>query len=132
MKKRTLFLKILLVPVVLAAMLILIFFAGRYGWKLFGFRACESADIESVEVTADGVRITGCDPSLVPDGFLGYHAEESDGILYVGFRFDGLFGMFETGQFDITIPTDGEIHEVYIRTSRDEYLIRSLGGVSGG
>jgi len=132
MKKRTLFLKILLVPVILAAVLMLVFLAGRYGWKLFGFRACESARIETVEVTPDGVRITGYDPSLVPDGFLGCHAEEEDGRLYVGFRFDGLFGLFETGRFDITIPTDGEIREVYIRTNRDEYRIWSIDGIPEG
>lgn len=131
MRKCTLFLKILLVPIVLAAVLLIVFFTGRYGWKMFGFHACESADIESVEVTADGVRITGCDPSLVPDGFLGYHAEETNGILYVGFRFSGLFGMFETGRFDITVPTDSGIREVYIKTSRDEYLIWSIDGISG-
>ena len=131
MKKHTLILKILLVPVVLAAVLALVFISGRYGWKLFGFRACESAGIESVEVTADGVHLVGYDPSLVPDGFLGYHAEETDGILYIGFRFDGLFGMFETGRFDITVPTDGEIREVYIRTNRDEHRIWNAGGISG-
>ena len=31
--------------------LVLIFLIGRYGWKLGGFRACESAGIESVAVT---------------------------------------------------------------------------------
>jgi len=132
MKPRSVLLKILLVPLILAVVLMIVFLAGRYGWKMFGFRACESADIETVEVTPDGVRITGCDPSLVPDGFLGWHAEEKAGKLYVGFRFDGLFGFFETGRFDITIPTDGEIREVYIRTSRDEYRIWSIDGIPEG
>lgn len=113
-------LKILLCAAVLV---FIVFLIGRYGWKLFGFAACESAGIENVEVSADEVKITGFYPGSFPRGFLGYHAEEENGILYVGFNFSGLFGIFETGDFDITIPVKGEIREVIIKTKNDEYPV---------
>lgn len=115
--------KITVVTMIAAVLLILCFMAGRYGWKLFGFTACESAGIESVEVSANEVKITGFYPGSFPRGFLGYHAEEENGILYVGFKFSGLFGIFETGDFGITIPVKGEISEVIIKTKNDEYSV---------
>lgn len=106
-----------------AAVLAVVFLTGRYGWKLFGFSACESAGIESVEVTEGQVRITGFYPGSFPQGFLGCHVEEENGTLYVGFRFSGLFGIFETGDFDITIPVKSEISEVIIKTKNYEYPV---------
>ena len=113
-------LKILLCAAVLV---FIVFLIGRYGWQLFGFTACESAGIESVEVSANEVTITGFYPGSFPRGFLGYHAEEENGILYVGFKFSGLFGIFETGDFNITIPVKGEIREVIIKTKNYEYPV---------
>ena len=40
--------------------------------------------------------------------------------LYVGFRFSAVFGFFETGDFDITIPVRGEINEVILKTRMNE------------
>ena len=112
-------------PIFIAVILVLsaIFLIGRYGWQLFGFTACESAGIENVEVFANEAKITGFYPGSFPRGFLGYHAEEENGILYVGFKFSGLFGIFETGDFNITIPVKGEIREVIIKTKNDEYPV---------
>ena len=107
----------------LAAILVLllaVFGMGRYGWKLFGFRACESAGIQSVEVTESAVYMTGFDPGTFSEGFCGYYAKEQDGKLYVGFRFSAVFGFFETGNFDVTIPVKGEIDEVVLKTSMNE------------
>lgn len=124
-KGLSLIMKILKGSLIAAALLLIIFCIGRYGWKLGGFDACESAGIERVEVTGGQVAITGFYPGSFPQGFLGYHAEEKDGKLYVGFQFSGVFGIFETGDFEITIPTKGEIREVYIKTSENEHLIWS-------
>ena len=115
--------KAMKILVVVGLILILTFLIGRYGWKLFGFSACESAGIENVEVTDGQVHITGFYPGSFPQGFLGYHAEEKDGTLYVGFKFSGLFGVFETGDFDVTIPTKGSITQVIVKTGSSEYLI---------
>lgn len=108
-----------------AVLLLAVFLIGRYGWKLGGFSTCESAGIQQVNVEEDHVRIRGFYPGSFPQGFLGYHAEQVDSTLYVGFKFSGLFGFFETGDFDITIPTNGTVSQVVIKTSKNEYLIWS-------
>lgn len=113
----------LTVLAVLAVVLLAIFLVGRYGWKLGGFRACHGAGINSVEVSEDSVHIKGFYPGSFPEGFCGYYSEEWDGKLYVGFRFSAVFGFFETGDFDITIPTKGEIDEVILKTSMVETRI---------
>ena len=113
------------VMVLLAILVILtvIFLAGRYGWKLGGFRACQGAGISSVEVTEENVHIRGFYPGSFPEGFCGYYSEEQDGTLYVGFRFSAVFGSLETGDFDVTIPTEGEINEVVLKTSMCETTV---------
>ena len=106
-----------------AILLIAVFAAGRYGWKLFGFRACQGAGIESVEVGETAVTVKGFYPSSFPEGFCCYYAEEQDGTLYVGFRFSAVFGFFETGDFDVAIPLKGEIHTVVCKTKTSETTI---------
>lgn len=108
---------------IIIVLLLAVFLIGRYGWKLSGFRTCQSAAIETVEVTDRQVTITGSYPGSFPEGFLGYRAEEADGKLYVGFQFSGLFGLFETGDFFISIPVQGEIREVIVKTGTNEYSI---------
>ena len=109
----------------IVVLLIAVFLLGRYGWKLAGFRACEGAAIECVEVADRQVAITGGYPGSFPEGFCGYYAEEQEGKLCVGFRFSALFGFFETGDFDIVIPVKGEIREVVMKTSTAEYTLWS-------
>ena len=110
----------LIVLLVIVVILTAIFLAGRYGWKLGGFRACQGAGISSVEVGEKSVHIIGFYPGSFPEGFCGYYARELDGKLYVGFRFSAVFGLFETGDFDITIPIKGEINEVIVKTRMNE------------
>lgn len=112
--------RMLTVSLTIAVVLIAIFLAGRYGWKLGSFGACQGAGITSVEVSETAVHITGFYPGSFPEGFCGYYAEEQDGKLYVGFRFSAVFGFFETGDFDITIPIKGKINEVILKTSMNE------------
>ena len=106
--------------VVIVVLLLAIFLAGRYVWKLGCFRACQGAGIESVEVSNHAVHMVGFYPGSFPEGFCGYYAKEQDSKLYVGFRFSAVFGSFETGDFDITIPVTGEINEVIVKTSMSE------------
>lgn len=115
--------KILMILLCIAAMLVTVFMVGRYGWKLGGFNACETAGIEQVNVEKDHVRIRGFYPGSFPTGFLGYHAEQADHTLYVGFKFSALFGIFETGDFDITIPTKGTVTQVVVRSGEHEYTV---------
>ena len=115
--------KILLGLIVFAAFMLAIFLTGRYGWKLGGFQACQGAGITSVEVSEKSVHITGFYPGSFPEGFCGCYSEERDGKLYVGFRFNAVFGFFEAGDFDITIPVQGDIKEVILKTSMNETVI---------
>lgn len=115
--------KVMKLLLIAAVILVMAFLTGRYGWKLFGFSACGSAGIENVEVTDGQVRITGFYPGSFPQGFLGYHAEQVDSTLYVGFKFSGFFGIFETGDFDITIPTSGTITKIVVKSGEHEYTV---------
>ena len=51
--------KIVTVLLAIAVILAAVFLAGRYGWKLGGFRACQGAGITAVEVGEKTVHITG-------------------------------------------------------------------------
>ena len=96
---------------------------GRYGWKLLGFRTYQGAGIESVEVREKTVKIKGFSPGSFPEGFCGCYTEELGGKLYVGFRFSAVFGIFETGDFHVAIPVEGEIDEVILKTGAGETSI---------
>ena len=115
--------KTIMILLTVIVLLIAVFAAGRYGWRLLGFRACQGAGIESVEVGENTVKIKGFYPGSFPEGFCGYYAEEQGGSLYVGFRFSAVFEFFETGDFDVAIPVKGEIREVVLKTETSETTI---------
>lgn len=69
--------RILITLLVIAVILTAFFIAGRYGWKLGGFRACQGAGINSVEVTENAVHMTGAALFLLP-----YVLAVSTGIAY--------------------------------------------------
>lgn len=123
MKRQKFAKRIALGLVCLLAVLMLVFAAGRWGWKLFGFRACQSARIDHIEVTENAVCLQGGYPGIFSKGFLGYYCQEEDGVLYIGFRFSDVFGIFETGVFDITVPTRSQITRVCMKTRYDETVI---------
>lgn len=123
MRRQSVFLKVVAVILILVLVLAAAWAAGRYSWKLFGFSACTWAGVEEVHVENGTVRITGFYPGSFPSGFLGYHAEQSEGTLYVGFRFSGSFGLFEPGDFDITIPVEGEITRIVQKNADSEEVI---------
>ena len=114
--------KILIILLCIAVLLITVFLIGRYGWKLGGFNACETAGIEQVNIEEDHVRIRGFYPGYFPKGFLGYHAEQVDNTLYVGFKFSAMFGFFETGNFDITIHTKGTVTQIVVKSGEHELI----------
>lgn len=116
-------LTIFLVLLSLTITLVAVFLIGRFGWKLGGFRFCGGADLQQVSVEEGQVRLCGHYPGFFGKGFLGYHAEQIDSTLYVGFKFSGLFGIFENGEFDITIPTEGTVEQIVVKTGRYENLI---------
>ena len=119
-RKESVMKKFVKVIMIIVATLVIIFLLGRFGWKIGGFRACQDAGIDSVEVSEHAVHMTGFYPGSFPEGFCGCFAKEQDGKLYVGFRFSAVFGIFESGDFDITISVKEEIDEVIVKTSMGE------------
>lgn len=117
----------IIVFAVLVALSVCVFLIGRYGWKLFGFRFCDPAGIEAVEVDRDTVTIRGFYPGSFPRGFCGYNAREEDGTLSVGVRFSGIFGFFETGDFEISIPISDSVNEVILVTGSGSRVLWSDG-----
>ena len=107
---------------VLVAVLAAVFCAGRFGWRLSGFSACEGALIESVDVDGEKVTISGGYGS--PDGkrFLGCYYTQDGGALYVGFHFSGVFGAFCKPDFTVEIPAQG-VEKVYMRSRESECVI---------
>lgn len=103
--------------------LALIWVMGRYGWKLFGFGACGGSGIERVSVSEKQVEVTGFYAGSFPRGCVGYITEVRDGALFIGVRYDGLFGFFELGRFDAVIPVDQQIRRVFLKAGENEYLI---------
>ena len=123
--KKSLSVRIIMALAISLVVLLLVFLAGRYGWRLLGFRACQGAGISSVEVRDKSVQITGFYPGSFPEGFCGCISREQDGKLYVGFHFSAIFGSLETGDFAITIPVKGQIHEVILKTGTGETILWS-------
>ena len=115
--------KLLTILLCTAVLLFSVFMIGRYGWKLGGFGACQGSGIEQINVEENWVRICGFYPGSFPQGFLGYHAQQVDGTLYVGFKFSGLFAFFDNGDFDIIIPTKGKVTQVVLKTKNNEFHI---------
>ena len=105
---------------VFVILLAAIFIISKYCWKIGGFSACSDAGITLVEVEEGNVHITGFYPGSFPEGFCGYYAEEQNGKLYVGFRFDAVSGLFNNGDFDINIRVKGEIDEVIVKAYNHE------------
>lgn len=121
--KKSLSVRIIMALAISLVVLLLVFLAGRYGWKLGGFRACQGAGISSVEVSDQAVQITGFYPGSFPEGFCGCISREQNGTLYVGFRFSAVFGSLVTGDFTVTIPVKGEIKQVILKTGTEETTI---------
>lgn len=69
--------------------------------------------------------IEGSWPGVFPESFVGYHAEIVDGVLYVGFKYNKLLGVwiYDKGDFQITIPVDKSINAVCMKAGDNEYQI---------
>lgn len=105
------------------AVLALVWMMGRYGWRLMGFRFCGGSGIDCIAVSDAQVEISGFYPGSFPSGCVGCISRVEDGVLYLGVRYDPVFGVFETGRFETVIPVNEEIREIYLRTAADDYLL---------
>lgn len=102
----------------LISVLLIVFFAARYGWRLFGFDKCSGAWVDSVEVGDGEVKLEGSYPFSITIGhhYVGYVSKVEDGTLYFGVRFNDFFGVLltDSGRFNITIPVDEKIDRVVL------------------
>lgn len=114
---------------IFAAALAIIWICGRYGWKIVGFNACEGSGIEQVKVTEQEVSINGFYPGSFPRGCVGYVYKQKGDCLYFGVNYSSVFGAFENGQFEAHIPVSEEIHQIYLVSNSDEYLIWDSYGI---
>ena len=123
MKFKKLLFRLIKIIVIAIAAMVIIFFAGRYGWRVFGFAACENTAIDLIKLSENHVSISGHDPALFPSGFIGYVAKQEGERLYIGVNYSALFGFFELGRFDIEVPFEGEVNEIYLKTNKSEELL---------
>ena len=109
----------------IAAVLALVWLCGRYGWRLFGFAACDGSGIELVTVTEDSVTVKGFDPGSFPAGCVGVVTKQEGDVFYLGVRYDAVFGFFETGSFSVTVPIEAPVSEVILCAGDNRYPIWS-------
>ncbi|MDP4133457.1 MAG: hypothetical protein Q8882_05550 [Bacillota bacterium] len=100
------FIIIFKIIMILIVLYIILFLIGRYGWKLFGFKMCDSSCyVNNVYVTDLSVTITGgtLNSSLA---YAGYTYKVKDGVLYAGVKQNLFLGFDRTGDFNFTINVD--------------------------
>ena len=112
----------------LILLIVVVTFVGfRYGWRLFGFDACDNPNslfTENIKIEENLIVLSG-DTSQSAPAFVGYIYEISDGNLYVGLKYNLLFGFYERlGRFNIRIKCDtSQIKKIYFKNGNTEKLV---------
>lgn len=111
---------------ILLAAAALLFVLFRYGWRVFGFSACDSPTdtyVDRIAVEGDTMLISGGAASSMT-AYVGYRASRSEDKLYLGIRHNGFLGFFQRrGDFQIEIPNAGGIREVFLKGAGNERLV---------
>ena len=110
--------------IILASVLVIyagVFVVARYGWRLFGFDYCESADtvfVDDVILTDESVIISG-DTANSTNSYVGYTYKIIDDKLFIGTKYNNLFGFLKRiGAFTIKLKTDtSKINHIYLKQS---------------
>ena len=121
MKKR------LIISIIFVVLILVLLVLGlKYGWRLFGYRFCESPDVLSskCEVENTFVRVQGMTSNSAKK-FDGYKWEIENGVLYLGIHCKTFFASSNLGTFDITIDTPQKISKVIIKGHGAEQEIYS-------
>jgi len=123
--------KILLAIALIFIALVILFISTRYGWKLFGFNACinpESLYVQKIEVSGNSVVLSGDTLASAP-AFVGYVYQVSDRNLYIGLKYNLLFGFINrVGHFDIDLKcNESQINKIYFRDGASQKLIWEKG-----
>lgn len=121
MKKR------LIISIIFVVLILVLLVLGlKYGWRLFGYRFCESPDVLSskCEVENTFVRVQGMTSNSAKK-FDSYKWEIENGVLYLGIHCKTFFASSNLGTFDITIDTPQKINKVIIKGHGAEQEIYS-------
>lgn len=121
MKKR------LIISIIFVVLILVLLVLGlKYGWRLFGYRFCESPDVlgSKCEVENTFVRVQGMTSNSAKK-FDGYKWEIENGVLYLGIHCKTFFASSNLGTFDITIDTPQKISKVIIKGHGAEQEIYS-------
>lgn len=112
---------------VICLILVIMFIGSRYGWRIFGFNYCEDPEslfMNSIKAEENLVTISG-DTSKSAPSFIGSIYEVSNGNLYIGLKYNLLFGFFKRqGRFDVRIAVDtNQIQAIYLKNSSSQKMI---------
>lgn len=107
--------------------IVIVFAWGRYGWKLWGFSACTSPHqiyVSDVQINKNDIVLKGQTGSSA-DSFVGSIYKISDHKLYVGLKYNLMFGFtVRDGSFHVKVPCHTEsIKEIYLTNKESKELI---------
>lgn len=113
--------------VYIVLVVLVIFFASRYGWRIFGFSQCGAGySVEQVSVEEGKVTIKGmANSASAVGGFVGSTYEQEGNVLYVGLKYNVFLGVLPTdsSEFEYTFPTKGKVDTVVLRGNGKESVI---------
>ncbi|MGL5677956.1 MAG: hypothetical protein ACRDDX_16275 [Cellulosilyticaceae bacterium] len=105
-----------------------LFLGARYGWRLFGVRACVNPDdiyIESVTQEKGRYEIRGGVWDSV-SAFVGYTSVIEGEDIYIGLKYNQLLGFIDrNGSFEVEVDCDMTEHgyNIYIVDGENKKLI---------
>lgn len=119
--------KIFIFLFLLVFIVVIVFAWARYGWKLWGFSSCAYPNqiyVSDVQINKDNIVLQGQTGSSA-DSFVGSIYKISDHKLYVGLKYNLMFGFtVRDGSFHIKVPCHSEsIKEIYLTDSENKKLI---------
>lgn len=119
--------KTILLLIIFLSFIPLLYVGARYGWRLSGFSSCISPTAivaEKITISDGYVHLLGDTPHSA-SAYVGYIHEQKDGKLYIGLKYNMLFGFPKRiGAFDINIKCDTKsLSHIYFKNDTEEILI---------
>ena len=102
-----------------------------FGWRLFGFKMCdspESVSIKEVSIEDGYINVSGMTMNSARF-FDGYVVKIDGNTAYLGIKTRTFFAGSKSSQFDISIPIENEISTVILTDSKNEIIIYPISEV---
>ncbi|MBE7023454.1 MAG: hypothetical protein IJ285_05005 [Clostridia bacterium] len=108
---------------VIVLVCIFVFLGARYGWRLFGFKMCESPKVvyvDTIYVTDKNVSVCGNTASSA-SAYVGFTYKVRDDALYLGIKQNLLLGFLERyGGFSFKIEDDfSDLKAVFVTNGEE-------------